>query len=270
MAPETSAEPGVEAVEKFRLELRAAFLKTKATQHSSRWSWPEGQYIRVLIEPPADAKVKIPPIVDPIGALWLAKTGELRGPLESEHLASDLGLNPTEARKLLRASDKDWDSPWRTMLTEEVGRLPKYDPFPRERPDAERRWTILFGLFLAGVLGFAAVQVGWFRGGPFPAPGADFLRRSYAACQSFVLQRVDTPSTASFAGRFSGDTTVIEGTDDRIGEYRVSSWVDAENLAGAKVRNRFQCAVAWVAGADGRADWVLRDLKLEAWSTSSR
>jgi hypothetical protein len=95
---------------------------------------------------------------------------------------------------------------------------------------------------LAVVVAFpVAFLVGRVASGPGNPP--DRSRDAYLACRGFVRQQIPTPATAKFPPT-SGAT--VTGEDD--GPFVVSATVDAENLSGALVRERFTCTVTRVEG----------------------
>jgi hypothetical protein len=59
------------------------------------------------------------------------------------------------------------------------------------------------------------------------------------ACREAVKVRLRAPSTADFQGTVLGEWTV---TGEK-GSYLVTSFVDAQNGFGAKIRTRFVCGV---------------------------
>lgn len=66
--------------------------------------YPTGPLIRVKVRPGWD--VGLPPLVDPIGALWLAEMGEFRSVLDSAYLAMvRLELPELAALACLQAAD---------------------------------------------------------------------------------------------------------------------------------------------------------------------
>jgi hypothetical protein len=82
---------------------------------------------------------------------------------------------------------------------------------------------------------------------------------SFVQCQDFVKRRLKAPATASFP---SLDFSALKGNDDR---YTVSSYVDAENSFGAKLRSKFVCTIKLVSPAGDLADpasWELIDLQM--------
>jgi hypothetical protein len=88
---------------------------------------------------------------------------------------------------------------------------------------------------------------------------------AHDACAHFVTATLDTPSTASFPGRFNSDRKVRQVTEwgGNVPIYRVLSYVDAQNKFGAVIRTRFVCSVSWDAKA---AKWVLLGLHTEPWN----
>ncbi|GBG03919.1 hypothetical protein AZSI13_32460 [Azospira sp. I13] len=76
---------------------------------------------------------------------------------------------------------------------------------------------------------------------------------AFTACQELVRMRLKAPSTADFASY--SESTVIE--DDRY--FRVTSYVDAQNAFGAKLRNRWVCHVQ-----AKKETWQLIDLEFPA------
>lgn len=86
---------------------------------------------------------------------------------------------------------------------------------------------------LAG-LGLLAV-VGYLSGPASPSPLTAFVD-----CKNFVERRLRAPATAAFAD-FEGQRVQDLGGD----RFRVTSWVDAENAFGAKLRTIYGCTVRY-------------------------
>jgi len=78
---------------------------------------------------------------------------------------------------------------------------------------------------------------------------------AYSVATKHVKINLKAPSTATFPS-YSEVKNI-----KNIGKctYLVSSYVDAENSFGAKIRNNFQAKVVWAGGNE----WVLLDLKME-------
>ena len=67
--------------------------------------YPTGPLIRVKVRPPWTARA-LPPMVDPIGAIWLAQEGELRSVVDSAYLGMvRLGWEELQTLDLLQAAD---------------------------------------------------------------------------------------------------------------------------------------------------------------------
>lgn len=257
-----------EAIERFRQRFRAALQKTRAEvfEHSPHL-WPRGPLARLQVAPPSGSS--IPGQLDPVGLVWYAETGDYRGVLDGATIAGRLGLSERDASDVLNAADRDDGSAWRAMLTEELSRVPKWTAPPAKITRRQiLRWSAIAGsLILAAVL---VQRAGWLRAGPFPTPEFDLLRRSYSACQDFVLQQVDTPSTAEFAGRFSRDTRIASEAVPEGTRFRVSSFLDLQNEFGATVRARFDCTVTWGdATRSGQRHWTLTELHRTPWAAGA-
>ena len=63
-------------------------------------------------------------------------------------------------------------------------------------------------------------------------------RAAYAACQTYVRQRLVTPVSADFA---THDSVIIKL--HAYQRYEVDSYVEADSRNGARVRNYFTCIV---------------------------
>lgn len=76
---------------------------------------------------------------------------------------------------------------------------------------------------------------------------------AYVMCQSFVKDRLKAPSSAKFPGMFeetySDATTKLSET-----QFRVRSWVDAQNSFGAMIRNNYTCTVSYTGNDNWRLD----------------
>lgn len=93
---------------------RAAFLATFAWALIERRPevltatppiYPSGPLIRLKVQAPWDTRV--PPLVDPIGLIWLSTHGRLRGVQQAYLMAtSGLGMTAWEALDCIEASDK--------------------------------------------------------------------------------------------------------------------------------------------------------------------
>lgn len=126
------------------------------------------------------------------------------------------------------------------------------------RPGEQRHDTstsINPALVLIGIIALALL-VTWFNAG---APGFGSGRSAQAKthdpvmafvmCQDFAKKRLKAPATASFAS-YDADGTSHLGD----GQYRVRSYVDAENGFGAKLRNDYICLIRWTGGDNWRLE----------------
>jgi hypothetical protein len=100
-------------------------------------------------------------------------------------------------------------------------------------------------LILAGLLAAACSGAG--------DSGPDEIS-AYVMCQDFVEDRLKAPSTADFP-QLSDWTATKTGPD----QWRIRSYVDAENSFGAAIRSRFVCEVRYV----GNDRWRLIDLQFQ-------
>ncbi len=66
--------------------------------------WPQGGLIRVRVPEMAPGRVG-PLLLDPIGLVWFARTGQLKGVLSSLELGWVLGLAEGDLEDVLQASD---------------------------------------------------------------------------------------------------------------------------------------------------------------------
>ena len=63
-----------------------------------------------------------------------------------------------------------------------------------------------------------------------------------------VKSRLKSPATASFPGLFDGFSARRSVRDHGNGLYSVSSWVDAQNSYGAKLRTHYTAEIQWTGG----------------------
>lgn len=68
------------------------------------------------------------------------------------------------------------------------------------------------------------------------------LRAAIRACQDLARRRLRAPGSADFAPVYSSAAEV----DSVSGNYRVGTWVDAENAMGGKLRNDIYCELTRV------------------------
>ncbi|MEN8145256.1 MAG: hypothetical protein ABFS14_09925 [Gemmatimonadota bacterium] len=78
---------------------------------------------------------------------------------------------------------------------------------------------------------------------------------AFVACQNFVERNLKAPSTAKFARMGQSQIATRPG----YGQYRVVSYVDAQNSFGAMLRNEYTCDVSFVSGDR----WRLVDLQMD-------
>lgn len=78
---------------------------------------------------------------------------------------------------------------------------------------------------------------------------------AYSMVQGWVEDRLKAPSTAEFPGGKYEEHTMQ--TTENV--FRVSSYVDAENSFGAKIRTRFKAKVKYL----GNGEWELMSLDIE-------
>jgi hypothetical protein len=100
-------------------------------------------------------------------------------------------------------------------------------------------------LVLAGLLATACSDLG--------DSGPDEIS-AYVMCQDFVEDRLKAPSSADFP-QLSDWTAAKTGPD----QWRIRSYVDAENSFGATIRSHFVCEVRYV----GNDRWRLVNLEFE-------
>jgi hypothetical protein len=85
-----------------------------------------------------------------------------------------------------------------------------------------------------GVVGALFYFGGCFNESPESKERSDKIK-AYTFAEQFVEQRLKSPSTADFPFDFMDHVSKI-GED----QYKIESWVDAQNSFGATVRNRVQ------------------------------
>jgi hypothetical protein len=106
---------------------------------------------------------------------------------------------------------------------------------------------------------------GFFGRGPFPTANLDLSGSAYRACEDFVSEHLETPADAGFAGRFSEDTRVFSRATSAGREFKVSSHVDAQNVAGARLRQWFLCTATWGIVGE-RNEWTSGEITLTPWT----
>ena len=78
-----------------------------------------------------------------------------------------------------------------------------------------------------------------------PTPQHDWAG-AWTVCEKFVKGKLKTPSTAKFPSIWSGHSQYVTYLGDK--QYRVESYVDAQNIFGAMLRTNFNCKVEHVEG----------------------
>lgn len=113
--------------------------------------------------------------------------------------------------------------------------------------------VVLLGVVIVAYFAFTPKHDSW-KPSPLPAHSP---AEAWDYCSRAVKKSLRAPASAEFpswiAGGASESTYHLGG-----GTYRVSSYVDAQNAFGAKVRTAFNCTVEYRDG-----DWSLVDLALE-------
>ncbi len=89
----------------FYAELPGALDRVGAELLRSEGVYPHGPRLRFKVRPPAHWFAG-PSVLDPIGVVWYARTGEWRGLLAGLRTATTLGLPPEDALTLLQAADE--------------------------------------------------------------------------------------------------------------------------------------------------------------------
>jgi len=85
-------------------------------------------------------------------------------------------------------------------------------------------------------------------------PGTGDKIEALTMCQQFVKDRLRSPKSADFPWASDGRVTALGS-----GQYRIRSYVDAQNAFGAEVRTNFTCTVQ-VSGGDR---WRLVNLDMK-------
>jgi hypothetical protein len=78
---------------------------------------------------------------------------------------------------------------------------------------------------------------------------------AFVYAQEFVKARLMSPSTAKFP-RY--DTQYVKYLGD--GKYIVSAYVDAHNVYGAQIRNKFTCIIKYNVGTE---NWKLEEINIK-------
>lgn len=73
---------------------------------------------------------------------------------------------------------------------------------------------------------------------------------AYTMCYDFVRDRLVSPGSAKFPLRSAADFVTYTGGSS----YKVETWVDAQNVAGAFIRTDFLCAVTKTSNGKWRLD----------------
>jgi hypothetical protein len=138
----------------------------------------------------------------------------------------------------------------------------------QRKKEAEERWqamsqkqrvtAIAVGAAVLGVLLLVGLMSDNDTGGSSSSEDRDLSNMAFVQCKNFVEESLKAPSTADFP--FLDFTS----TEEAENEYLVSSYVDAENSFGAKVRSDWTCRISYVGGDDADiASWTLVDLDIE-------
>lgn len=84
----------------------------------------------------------------------------------------------------------------------------------------------------------------------------DYSSLAFMQCQTFVTNRLKSPSTADFP---FADYTSWKGDD---GKYTIKSYVDAQNGFGAIVRSYWHCETTYTPGNKRGHEWKLVNLEI--------
>jgi hypothetical protein len=95
-----------------------------------------------------------------------------------------------------------------------------------------------------------------------PAPAVNHCDEgeAFVMSQSFVKDRLKAPSTADFPWAANSDGVRIVKTKDNPCTYVVTSYVDARNSFGAKLRTRY---VATLHNVNNTDQWHLDDIQMD-------
>jgi hypothetical protein len=75
-------------------------------------------------------------------------------------------------------------------------------------------------------------------------------------CKNFVKDSLKSPSSAEFP--------MSKGQNIGSNTYVVNSYVDADNVFGAKLRKNFSCKIKYTGGdEDDKSNWNLIDLNID-------
>jgi len=110
--------------------------------------------------------------------------------------------------------------------------------------------VVIIGVILLAFLGSRSPQERAIDQAQGTPDGAAYI------CQEFVKDRLKAPATATFPYVHPPETTI---TTLGSGAYRVSSYVDAQNGFGAKIRTSYTCEVQKIQAGDR---WKLRHLQM--------
>lgn len=130
------------------------------------------------------------------------------------------------------------------------------------------KWTVI-SLFAVITIGLLSISGGK-RGRDEPKTEQDESSMAFIQCKAFVKEQLKAPSTADFGEYW--DSHVMQVTDPgaKLGEntYQVTSYVDAQNSFGAKLRNKFTCTERWNGQDDADIrNWTLKDLTYDGART---
>jgi hypothetical protein len=110
-------------------------------------------------------------------------------------------------------------------------------------------WHIAAILLISLVMSYAMSETGE-EGGDSKAPKAPDEVGAYVICEEFVKDRLKAPATAEFP--WITDSRITASSN---GQFRVISYVDAQNSFGGQIRTHYDCTVQYASGR-----WTLKNL----------
>lgn len=152
-----------------------------------------------------------------------------------------------------------------TELHKKVDRCPGCGKPPQQRALklAKRFFAITFALLIVVVvLGLMHEGEPPAKAKPAPEKTETWMEKevpltAYHRLEEYVRRQLKVPSSAEFPGVFDGKASHVKALAKQ--NYRIASWVDAQNEFGAKVRHHWVGDIRQVA----KDKWQLVNLQFE-------